>query len=446
MLRLAALKTLRSLALLGVCSLAGRGQAALQAGELKSIPNSSPGFERVTNPPANEHSDCLGIPGEFEKQAGMVLSWKAGEVPVIGTLLEIAQIASKTAPVVVLVSSDLERLHAETAFHAARIPQGQVHFLKAPVNTIWARDFGPMIVRHADGSVHFVDCDYDDGDRPEDDNIPPVLANVMGAKCVRSLLTIEGGNLLSNGAGLCITTSKTVADNVIRGYEDCQVMPLCETIFQCQEVAVLEPLVGEPTGHVDMFATFTSSDTVVVGSMDPAIDPVNAGVLDRNAKKLAEVWTPNGSLHVERIPMPAPSEGLWRSFTNVSYFNGVLMMPTYAGVDPILQRDAAETYRRLLPGWEIQGIDCTKLIRLGGAVHCVTLNLPSTRKSENQTQRPARPQSQFSLPGGPMDEPKFDRSQRQVTPTMFMPEDAPTFAPIRPFEADDNAERRLRSW
>jgi agmatine/peptidylarginine deiminase len=328
----------------------------------------------------------------------------------------------------VLVSSDQERLHAETAFRAARIPQGSVHFVNAPVNTIWARDFGPMIVRHADGSVHFVDCDYDDGDRPEDDNVPPVLAGVMGAKCTRPLLTIEGGNLLSNGAGLCITTSKTVADNVIRGYEDRQIMPLCETIFQCQEVAVLEPLVGEPTGHVDMFATFTSPDTVVVGRMDPHVDPVNAGVLDRNAKKLAEIWTSTGPLRVERIPMPAPEEGLWRSFTNVSYFNGVLMMPTYAGVDPNLQRDAAETYRRLLPGWEIQGIDCTKLIRLGGAVHCVTLNLPAIQKSKSQT-RPARPQIQLPTPAPVIEE-------REKSPTMFMPEDAPTQHPARPFEAD----------
>lgn len=321
----------------------------------------------------------VGIPGEFESQAALVLSWKSDEIGVIGTLLEIGQLASKQAPVVVLVSSPEEREHAELAFDAANINPRRVQFLNAPVDTIWARDFGPVVVRNADGSSHFVDSDYDDGDRPQDDNIPPVLAGAMGAKCVRSLLTIEGGNLLSNGEGLCLTTSKTVADNVIRGYEHPQIQPLFKKMFQCQDIAILEPLVGEPTGHVDMFATFTAPNTVVVASLDPVEDPVNAAVLDRNARKLDGFPTPLGPLRVARIPMPVATEGLWRSFTNVLFFNGVVMMPTYRGVEADMERAAADTYRRLLPNWKVEGIDCTKLIRMGGAVHCVTLNLPDLK-------------------------------------------------------------------
>jgi hypothetical protein len=121
--------------------------------------------------------------------------------------------------------------------------------------------------------------------------------------------------------------------------------------------------------------------------------------------------------------MPAPEGGLWRSFTNVLYFNGVLMMPTYAGVDPELQRTAAETYRRLLPNWEIEGIDCTKLIHLGGAVHCVTLNLPDLKRPDNRPVRANHPPSQ-SVRTNP------------VMPTMFMSEDNPSPFHARPFEAD----------
>ncbi|MCA9071586.1 MAG: agmatine deiminase family protein, partial [Planctomycetaceae bacterium] len=112
----------------------------------------------------------LGIPGEFETQAALVLSWKSDEVGIIGTLLEIGQLASKQAPVIVLVSSPDEREHAELAFDAAKINPRRLRFLDAPVDTIWARDFGPVVVRNADGSAHFVDSDYDDGDRPQDDN------------------------------------------------------------------------------------------------------------------------------------------------------------------------------------------------------------------------------------------------------------------------------------
>lgn len=400
--------------------------------------------ESEATPPRNQPERIrLGIPGEFERQAGLVLSWKSDEVGIIGTLLEIGQLASKKAPVLVLVSSPEEREHAEMAFDAANINPRRVKFLDAPVDTIWARDFGPVVVRNADGSVHFVDSDYDDGDRPQDDNIPPVLANVMGARCVRSLLTIEGGNLLSNGEGLCLTTSKTVADNVIRGYEQPQIQPLFKKMFQCQDVLILEPLVGEPTGHVDMFATFTAPDTVVIASLDPAEDPVNAAVLDRNAEKLTGFPTPHGPLRVERIPMPVAEEGLWRSFTNVLFFNGVVMMPIYRGVEAEMERAAADVYRRLLPGWSVEGIDCTKLIRMGGAVHCVTLNLPDLSGKQNRRAIPFQQAPRFLgvPPLGRQGETDLYR-ETGSHPVMFRSDDAPESSHSKyPFQGDNSDSR-----
>ena len=431
------------LASIGSCRFVVAALGFLIAGDIFSIAQAGD-WSRFTGSPeiqGNRPAKAVGIPGEFERQAALVLSWKSEDLPILGTLLEIGAIASKKAPVVVLVSSPQERQHAELAFNAAKGNRRQIRFLEAPADTIWARDFGPLVVRNADGSAHFLDSDYDNGGRPQDDNIPPLLANAMGARCVRSLLSIEGGNLLSNGAGLCVTTNKSLADNVLRGYEPHQIQPLMKKLFQCKEVAILETLIGEPTGHVDMFATFTAPDTVVVASIDPKDDPVNAAILDRNAKTLAGLTTPTGVLRVERIPMPAHEVELWRSYTNVLYFNGTVMLPTYAGVDPRLERLVADTYRRLLPGWEVQGIDCTKLIQLGGAVHCVTLNLPEVRQHPpgRSITRPAQP---FPIPVRALPRPPVERFDPDEYPTMFLPapasgSEAAAFPNVHPFPADD---------
>ena len=266
---------------------------------------------------------------------------------------------------------------------------------------------------------------------------------------MRSLLTIEGGNLLSNGAGLCLTTSKSLADNVLRGYEHHQVQPLMKKLFQCKEVAVLEPLIGEPTGHVDMFVTFTAPDTVVVARIDPQDDPINAAVLDRNAKMLAGLTTPAGPLRVERIPMPAHEADLWRSYTNVLYFNGTVMLPTYAGVDPRMERLVADTYRRLLPGWDIKGIDCTKLIQLGGAVHCVTLNLPEIKQHGRRDRSLTMPAQQFPIPAQAWPRPPLERFDPDEYPTMFVPapaegSQAAAFPNAHPFPADDEGNVLIR--
>ncbi len=393
------------------------------AGDVFSIAQAGDWSRSTGSPPmqANGPAKPAGIPGEFERQAALVLSWKSEELPILGTLLEIGAYASKKAPVVVLVGSPAERQHAELAFTAAKVNRRQIRYLEAPVDTIWARDFGPVVVRNADGSAHFVDSDYDAGDRPQDDNIPPVLAHAMGARCVRSSLTIEGGNLLSNGAGLCITSSKSLADNVSRGYQPQQIQPLLKRLFQCSDVAVLEPLIGEPTGHVDMFATFTAPDTIIVASIDPKDDPINAAVLDRNAKTLAGVVTPTGPLRVERIPMPAHDEYVWRSYTNVLYCNGIVMVPAYAGVDPRMEQLVADTFRRLLPGWEVKRIDCTQLITLGGAIHCVTLNMPEVKPQGHRSRAVARPAQPFPIPSRALPRQPMKRFDPDEYPTMFIP-------------------------
>ncbi len=63
-----------------------------------------------------------------------------------------------------------------------------------------------------------------------------------------------------------------------------------------------------------------------------------------------------------------------------------------------MQREAAATFRRLLPGWDVRGIDCTQLIRMGGAVHCVTLNLPDLKPPQNRRPLNVVQQQQPLLP------------------------------------------------
>jgi agmatine/peptidylarginine deiminase len=125
-----------------------------------------------------------------------------------------------------------------------------------------------------------------------------------------------------------------------------------------------------------MFATFTSADTLVLGRYAWSEDPGNASLLDRTAMAMRGMDSGAGPLKVERIPMPPHRDGVWRTYTNVVYANDVVVMPTYAGVDEAIEREALETYRRLLPGREIVTVEATSLARTGGALRCVTLNIP----------------------------------------------------------------------
>ncbi len=107
-----------------------------------------------------------------------------------------------------------------------------------------------------------------------------------------------------------------------------------------------------------------------------SVDPVNAAVLDRNAALLAKVRTAKGKLRVVRVPMPSNEDDLWRTYTNGLFVNGLLLLPHYPGADPVAQRKAVETFRSLLPGWDVVEVDAGKLIEREGAFRCITMHVP----------------------------------------------------------------------
>jgi agmatine/peptidylarginine deiminase len=193
---------------------------------------------------------------------------------------------------------------------------------------------------------------------------------------VRVPLTIEGGNLLSNGEGIAVLSDKILEDNIAFGLAETTLVEIMKYLYGFKQIVMLESLYGEETGHVDMFAAFTSPDAIVVGAYDPKCDEQNAAILDRNAAKLSEVKiNSNKPLRVDRIPMPPHSDNLWRTYTNVLFANGVVLVPVYPSLDHVGRQKALAVFSKLLPNWEIVGIDASRIIESNGALHCIAMNL-----------------------------------------------------------------------
>ena len=67
----------------------------------------------------------------------------------------------------------------------------------------------------------------------------------------------------------------------------------------------------------------------------------------------------------------------WRSYTNVIFANGTLLMPSFSDVNPALEQKAMEIYQSSLPdGWEVKKVNCDQLVNLHGQLHCISYNLP----------------------------------------------------------------------
>jgi agmatine/peptidylarginine deiminase len=260
----------------------------------------------------------------------------------------------------------------------AGLPGGCVTFFYLPVASMWTRDYAPLSAVDAGGGVTFLDAAYRGEGAAQDDDVPQRLGADFGVRVVDLPLTMEGGDLLSDGEGLCLTTRRLLARNQEeRGFSPERVWALLQTHGGFTDWFPLPSLSGEPTGHIDMFATVIAPRTVVIGRYDPAVDPDNARWLDWSAQQLATRPTSRGPVTVHRIPMPPHDDGIWRTYTNVVFANGVLLVPAYPDKCPELDEEARGVFARLLPDWRVVGIDAASLIRRNGALHCVTMGLPS---------------------------------------------------------------------
>lgn len=329
------------------------------------------------------------VPGEFERQSALILGSNELIYVYPELNLEIIRALVGSIPIIALIQSEEHRRWAITQMSDWGLPAHEIQFYSVPGSSMWVRDYGPNFVKVDNGDVVMIDAAYSAKTCAPDDAFPQQLGALLRVPVINAPLTLDGGNMLSNGRGRCVTSNLLANANVARGYTLQQTGMMLRQYYGFDRWTYLPPLVREPTGHIDMFATFTAPDTIVVGSLDPAEDAQNAALLDENARVLASSSTPDSPLRVVRMPMPHHRDGRWRTYTNVIYANGTLLVPVYPDVDPE-PHAIFDLYQQLLPGWRIVGIRADGLINNRGSLHCVSINIPWLEDRFDPPALPAR--------------------------------------------------------
>lgn len=361
-------------------------------------PEPHPACSHAAGPVVSSAGSSRGptLSPEFLPQKALILSCRDLAGGHASVFTGIVAAVHRSLQVIALTSDASQRDLAEGLLESAGLPPAVVHFVEMPLDTMWARDYGPLFLRGADGSVILGDLDYSSQDgrlppRPDDNRVPRRLAEKLGLPVVSVPLRVSGGNLLNNGDGLCVTTAAVIRTNRDRGYDEAAIRRvLCGQLGFTEWLCVPE-LAGEPTGDADVFVTFLAPDVAVVARCDWWLHAANARILDQAARALAKVNTSRGPMQVHRIPMPPPRNGAWRSYTNIVLANDVVLVPVFPDVEPAIQQQALDLYARLLPGRRIVGIRADGLSRRSGLLHCICLNVPGFVPVERLLAPPAGP-------------------------------------------------------
>jgi agmatine deiminase len=338
------------------------------------------------------------FPAEWEPHQGTWLSWPRPEgisfpdkyhtVPQVLAGL-IGEILRREDVHINVPNGNYERIVRGTLdLFGVRSPRLRFHHI--PTNECWCRDHGPAFVvrdRRDRRQAAVVDWGFNawGGKYPPwdaDDAVPTAVARELGLPVCEPGIVMEGGAVDFNGAGTVLTTTSCLLNRNRNpglpraGVERC----LLDFYGQRHVVWLGDGIAGDDTdGHVDDLARFVDARTVVTGMEDDPADE-NHRVLKDNRRRLEKARDQDGRpLEIVEIPMPrrVEHEGLRlpATYLNFYFVNGAVLVPTYR--DRRTERRALSILRRLLPGREVVGIDCTEIIWGLGAIHCLTQQVPA---------------------------------------------------------------------
>lgn len=247
-----------------------------------------------------------------------------------------------------------------------------IRYICAPNDDVWIRDYGPTLVQSAAGPVFIANPYVPNGlgFHKRDHELPVEIARIYGLPVHRLPLIIEGGNLISDGAGRVFLT-----DSVFSHNPDCDMRTLSDIMrrwFGAIDLTVLPALPQDVTGHADIALKLAGDGGAWVTQAPPG-HPWRE-TLDEIAAIVAKTPTPRGDRYrVVRMPIAAnPSGTSEYCYCNSLTVNGAILYPSYAANS---DQGAAAMFQALAPNAALHGIDFRRF-EVGG-LHCQTKEVPA---------------------------------------------------------------------
>jgi agmatine deiminase len=263
--------------------------------------------------------------------------------------------------------------------HAARAAcTSAVEIVELPLDDSWLRDCGPIYVYGEDGreAVHFRFNAWGEKFPPwsRDAAVGRLIAEQLGDPVSRAEIVLEGGSILSDGAGTLLTTEECLLNpnrNPSLGrdeIEDALKRHLGVARVIWLGCGLIED--RDTDGHVDLIAAFTRPDQVLLQSV-PNDNP--------NSERMLENRTILRSSGVDVVELPylpyveVAGETVAAGYLNLYVCNGAVIVPvTGAETDD----DALALIGGVFPGREVVPVPGAVIAYGGGGPHCITQQVP----------------------------------------------------------------------
>ena len=292
-----------------------------------------------------------------------------------------------------------------------------IRFIVGPGNSFWYRDCGPICFYYGDqDSVAMMDFEYYPG-RALDDSLPSLIYRQMGIPNYINTIEWEGGNCLVDGAGFLLSSDAIYENNndtygqiTWNGHDISSIHYTSKTrLSQSQTRRILGSLLGQRethilpayqydggTGHIDLYADMCEENGFVFSVMpDNYRNWADYRTGSRNIDSLCSYTSLfDRPYYKTTIPFPSKDNGAnfssqteyddqyTRTYSNHTFVNNLILQPCFSSVTngrptSTWDRENIEKLQEAYPGYTIYPVDVRDFDGSGGAIHCVTKQIPA---------------------------------------------------------------------
>ncbi len=324
----------------------------------------------------------MRYPGEWEPHERTIMGWPC-RASLWGPTLEQARSDYATVANAIADFEDLTMIagSADDAHAARSACTGRVQVLELPIDDSWLRDSGPIyVVDDAGGrlAIHFGFNAWGEKFSPwdRDAEIGGLIARELGDDVRAAPMILEGGSVISDGAGTILTTEQCLlSPNRNPSLTPGAIEELLAEYLGAERVVWLgQGLVEDrdTDGHVDLIAAFTPGGRVLAQTVPDS---------NANHERCAENIERLASAGLETIEIPelpyaeVAGEHVAVGYLNLYICNGAVIVPV---TDAEFDEEALAIIASEFPGRSVVPAPGATIAYGGGGPHCITQQVPAT--------------------------------------------------------------------
>ncbi len=327
----------------------------MSAAEKELMQNYSRSFTE-TLPPTGEVRNIA----EWESMESVLVAYTGGFGVPVSLIAEMSQDCNITT----IVSGASEETTVHSIYSSNGVNLSNCTYVYQDPDSYWTRDYSPWFIAIDDSEVAIINFPYN-RPRPNDDDVPILMANELGIDLYGMDVIHTGGNYMCDGYGMAASTDLVWEENTSQTQAEINTKMQDYLGIETYHVT-LDPL-DEYIKHIDCWGKYLDVDKVMITQV-PVTDYRYADYEAVATFFSGQNCSWGYPYEVIRVQAADYNEYDVNPYSNSLILNNKVFVPQ-TGSD--LDDDAIAVYETAMPGYEIFGVYSGSWIN-SDALHCRT--------------------------------------------------------------------------